>query len=665
MVQLKVIQGGATDYVQDVFGERGYLARYFKGYRPRPGQIQLARAIDRAIVEGAHLIGEGPTGTGKSLAYSVPAVYHAVFNAKRVLIVTANKTLQAQIVNKDLKDLQQAVPWQFTYAVRKGISSYLCVRNHRDRAWEDEDPEAVEDTVQWADLTATGDYEDSPGPPHKVWSHFSTTNDECDGPRRCRHRADCFVIKAKAAAESASIVVTNYHLLYRHLNYAASGKPGSVLPPFDIAILDEAHNAANIARDFLGEDASIGFQSVYRCVAGLHTAELLSLRSRAEALRNAVLDEAKRFWSTLKARPSRVFEKPDDCASHKLEVLLLDTAELYTRLSESLSLVKGSSVQAAQYGATAAKHLVSAARCTKVAEKLANFREMRIKGLVYFIDGGDQVRLRAKALRVGGYLRQNLFLKTPSVIQTSATLAVKGGGRSDFDYVKREMGMQPLPNVHELTVPSPFDWPKQALLVVPEDMPEYEYGNDAFDRAVEDRFEDIVRMVRGRTMGLFTSFRLMERVGAYLRTRQLPYNVLMQREGTNRDLQQRFKSDVSSVLLGTQSFAEGVDIQGEACTCVVLDKINFTPKDDPVMVGLARTDKQVFNNYSVPEAIINFKQRLGRLIRSVNDVGVVVVLDRRLLTKSYGQTFFSSIPPMRVSRTLADIEPFLHSVGGL
>jgi ATP-dependent DNA helicase DinG len=681
---LTVLPGGGAspDYINDVFGVGGYLSRQVTGYKPRPGQIELARAIDKGICEGRHVIGEGPTGTGKSLAYSVPAAYHAVHNKKRVLIVTANKTLQAQIVNKDLKDLLMAVPWHFTYAVRKGISSYLCARDLRDKKWrqvEDEDRDMVADTVEWAEETLTGDFEESPGPPPKIWAEFSTTNDECDGPKNCRSKSDCFVIKAKDAAAKADIVVTNYHLLFRHLNHMASGRPGSVLPPFDIAILDEAHNAANIARDFLGEDATVGFNSVYRCVSNLHMAEVSSLRFRCTEARHTVLDESRRFWAELSARAranNRIFDQPGDCKSEHLEEVLTGAKHVYLALAESLGAttpLRGGKSSTSR-AAAAAGHLISAERCQKVIDKLAAFRTQKINGLVYYIEGsgsedkGGTVKLRSKALRVGRFMRESLFQTTPTVIQTSATLAVKGGGPSDFDYLKREMGMKELPNVDELTVESPFNWPKQALLVIPKDMPLYKFengGSDEFDAAVQERFEEIVRIVQGRTMGLFTSYKLMEKVRDSLRRAALPYEVLVQREATNRELQQKFKRDISSVLLGTQSFAEGVDIQGEACTCVVLDKFNFTPEGDPVLVGLRKSDPNVFQHYQLPEAIISFKQRLGRLIRSINDVGIVVVLDRRLLTKGYGKQFIQSIPPLQIAHDLTAIAPFLRSVGAL
>lgn len=680
---LSVLPGGVgqPDYIDDVFGPRGYLSKQVPGYKPRPGQIELARAIDKGIREGRHVIGEGPTGTGKSLAYSVPAAYHAVHNKKRVLIVTANKTLQAQIVNKDLKDLLMAVPWHFTYAVRKGISSYLCARDYREQKWkevENEDPAVTADTCEWADITETGDFEESPGPPAKIWTAFSTTNEECDGPKSCRDRDDCFVIKAKDRAAKAHIVVTNYHLLYRHLNHVASERPGSVLPPFDVAILDEAHNAANIARDFLGEEATVGFHSVYRCVSGMHLVEVASLRTRCLDARHRVLDESRRFWAEMNARAradKRIFHNPGDCKTEDLENLLREAHGLYLQLADTLSVAipLRSSRSGAARNVAAAGYQVSADRCAKVIDKLVAFRTQKFQGLVYFLEGsgiedrGGTVKLRSKALRVGRFMRESLFLPIPTVIQTSATLAVKGGA-SDFDYLKREMGMKDLSNVDELTVSSPFNWPKQALLVIPQDMPIYKYengGSEEFDAAVQDRFEKIVRIVKGRTMGLFTSYKLMEKVRDSLRKSQVPYEVLVQREATNRELQQKFKRDISSVLLGTQSFSEGVDIQGEACTCVVLDKFNFTPENDPVLVGLAKTDSNVFQHHQLPEAIISFKQRLGRLIRSVSDVGIVVVLDRRLLTKAYGKQFIASIPPLQIAHDLSAIAPFLRRVGAL
>jgi ATP-dependent DNA helicase DinG len=406
-------------------------------------------------------------------------------------------------------------------------------------------------------------------------------------------------------------------------------------------------------------------------------ADVSSLRFRCTAARHAVLDEARRFWGELSDRArakKRIFENPGDCKTERLEAALLDAKMVYADLADALGAatpLRGGKSATAR-ATSAAGHLVSSERCQKVIDKLAAFRTQKINGLVYYIEGssaeGGSVKLRSKALRVGRFMRESLFQTTSSVIQTSATLAVKGGGPSDFDYLKREMGMKELPNVDELTVESPFNWPKQALLVIPSDMPLYKFENDGseeFDTAVQERFDEIVRIVKGRTMGLFTSYKLMEKVRDSLRKSGLPYEVLAQRDATNRELQQKFRRDISSVLLGTQSFAEGVDIQGEACTCVVLDKINFTPKDDPVMVGLAKTDKDVFNHYSVPEAIISFKQRLGRLIRSINDVGVVVVLDRRLLTKAYGKQFIQSIPPLQVAHSLSDIAPFLKRVGAL
>jgi len=673
------------DYLDEVFGPKGYLAQRVQGYQPRPGQISLARLIDQGIRHGRHVIAEGPTGVGKSLAYSVPASYHAIHSNKRILIVTSNKTLQAQIINKDLKDLYAAVPWKFSYAVRKGIGSYLCARDLRDERYlELDDPEAasVQATLAWANRTTTGDFEESPGPVLKIWNAFSTTNDDCDGPKSCRMRNSCFVAQAKRAAEGAHIVVTNYHLLYRHMNYVAAGMKSTILPAYDVAILDEVHNAPDIARDFLGEDATVTLGMINRCIAGLHLHTVPLYKKRCELLRHEIVHEVRTLWDDLEARQRagrKIFEHPEECRSKPLEDRLGKLRELYLGLTDVYGGIEGDPPRS---GAAAERRVNANAcatlgnQCEKAIKKLSAFRTMKLEGMVYFIEAGavddkhgkPPVKLRARALWVGKYMAENLFATTSSVIQVSATLAIKGTGRSGFDFVKREMGMKELPNVDELVVPSPFDWPKNALLVIPSTMVPYVYENgqsDAFDAAVQEHFTKIVNMVKGRTMGLFTSYKLLEKVRDSLRKAKTPYEVLVQREATNRALQQQFRANISSVLLGTQSFAEGVDIQGEACTCVVLDKINFIPKDDPVLVGLGRKDKSVFSNYQVPKAIMDFKQRTGRLIRTVTDVGVIVLLDKRLLTKGYGKLFLDSLPPIQVSHDLADIAPFLRKRGAL
>lgn len=684
---LVVLEGGKgkpePDYINQVFGADGYLANRVDGYRPRDGQIKLARAIDRGIREVRHVIGEGPTGTGKSFAYSVPAAYHAVHHGKKICIVTANKNLQRQIYQKDLAALAAAVPWPFTYAIRKGVSSYLCRRNFENKTYRDlfyessEHRSQIDQTIRWGETTESGDFEESPGPPPKVWASFSTTREECDG-RKCGQFSRCFVKKAKDASEKAQIIVTNYHLFFLHLRMGAE-RP--ILPNFDVVIMDEAHRAANIARDFFGKEVTFG--GLYRCVTNLHMIEVQRFRPEGAALRDEFMREVNAVWAQLAGRArahAHVLTEKEPLSTERLEGLLEKIEGFYKKVADAID-PPGDAIgtRGTAQGAQAAQYRKLSEKCIEKREQLAEFRSVAGEGMVYFVEGsgheekGKYVRLKSRAVEVSGFMRPMLFERYKTVVQTSATLAVRGGDGGDFAYLRREMGMNPRTgtedlSIEELVVESPFNWPKQAMLVIPSSMPEFTHGSDTWDKAVLDHTQRTVEIMKGRTLCLFTSFRMLQQARDRLRN-ETRYRILVQGEGTNRELAMEFQEDIHSVLLGTESFAEGVSIEGEACSCVLLDKIPFINKNDPVMMGLERKLKargsrdDVFRTYMLPEAIISFKQRVGRLIRTVEDVGVVVVLDRRLLTKPYRGQFIKSIPPIRRETALDAIQPFLWEKG--
>lgn len=694
-VKLSVIDGGKSipnaRYIEEVFGQTGYLSKQFDNYEPRRGQIAIAKAIDAAIREDRHLIAEGPTGTGKSLAYSVPAAFHAVHAGKKVCIVTANKNLQRQVYQKDLALLGKAVPWKFNYAIRKGISSYLCLRDLESEKWREladgtltlEEHKMMELTSLWAGETSTGDFEDSPGPSKKIWRGFSTTSEECDR-RGCLEYDNCFVNKAKRRADGSGIIVTNYHLLFLHLSMGPGSK---ILPEFDVVILDEAHRASKIARDFFGIELTFG--SLYRCVTNMHLVRLAGFDKKGRALRDQILGETAALFNFLnKKAASRdtIIGDKWTLKSEKLEDLLSDAYGFYKDAAKALGWspdAKARGVQHAQRLTEGKNYAGLADKCLERKGELAEFRTQAREGTVYFIEGSADkdkwVKLRSKAVEVAARMHHGLFKRFPSVIQTSATLAIKGGtSKSNFEYVRKEMGMRGLDNVSEITVPSPFNWEKQGLLVIPKSMPEYKYGDEkmAWEQAVCSHFEKVINMVGGRTMGLFTSFRMMNMVGDHLKGR-IPYKIYRQGEATNREQADKFQNDVSSILLGTESFSEGISIEGEACTCVILDKIPFVSGGDPVMWGIERSfmeqrgmsqkkaGLEAFQEYSVPEAIISFKQRVGRLIRTVNDVGVIVVLDKRLHTRRYRHQFTKSSPFSKVHDSIDVIEPFLRRVKAL
>jgi len=705
-VTLTLIDGGArqapsTDYIIDVFGTEGYLAKLISGYQPRPGQLKLARSIDKAIINGHHVIGEGPTGVGKSLAYLVPAVFHAAFHGKKVMIVTGNKNLQRQIYGQDLADLDKAVPWGFTYSLRKGVSSYVCLRNLRAEAWRDHlgvgysllEEEMINDTAAWAKVTATGDYEESPGlPDEKIWYEcFATTSDECDR-KACKDFIPCHVRAAKEKAEKVDLVVTNYHLFFLHRKNPDQG----ILPNADIVIFDEAHKAAGIARDFMGD--AIGYKSVLMRITGMKSVDVSGFKKRGGQLAADIRHALSDLWNWVAERSHR---KPiglsvSEVPSQQLEMLLEQAEDFWQDLHIAVTPSKRRKV-APVTNIDAGRCETMQRLCVELRKLFEEFRVAPDMGKVYYakkVGEGEKRRfsLESKQIDVTSFMRHRVFESYPTVVQTSATLAIRGDNneRSTFAYQRSEMGMggkvdgKPL-EVDELVVESPFDWDRQALLVIPETMPDYAYDCPRREQAVCDHFEQVVNTVKGRTLGLFSSFRMLKKVRAQLDA-NTDWRVLAQKDGPNRMLNDEFKSDISSVLLGCEVFSEGFSVEGEACTCVIIDKIPFVHGDDPILWGIDQNLKRrqaklraenkyvprqenAFTVYQRPQGIISFKQRVGRLIRTVQDVGVVVVLDSRLAPrpkgKNYREMFLRSIPPMRLSRKMIDIELFLRGRGAL
>lgn len=631
------------EYIDTVFGPNGIFARRFQGYAPRRGQIELTRAVDRAIEENAHLMAEAPTGTGKSIAYLVPAIRHAVQHGKRVLVVTGNIALQEQLVGKDLPLLAEVLPWEFSFALLKGRQNYLCPsRLHEQEAepqldipGEPFDVDTYQAILSWAETTETGDKSELPfEPPARLWKRFSITSEDCKG-NECRFRDQCFAAKAKAHAEQAMVVVTNYHMLLLHLHLREITGRDLILPPFDIAICDEGHKMADIAREFFG----------FRVTAGsVRWAGRLLGRMGHIRLATALETEVSAFFDALDTYASsdaydRRLRVPGVVTHQALRAALVETFRVY---QEGMDDVLDSDARAELTRAMA--------RAMALVLQLDSAMGLTEEGSVYFLErlpkGG--LALASKVVDVSERLRKLFFDATPSVIVTSATLTTGGS----FEHAKRELGLR---DARELVVESPFDFERQALLIVPEGMPSPQ--EPVFADAVADVVARIVDLAEGRTLGLFTSYRNMN--AAYERLSGCGYRVLRQGDAPRTQLIEAFRKDVRSVLLGTESFWAGVDVPGESLSCVIIDRLPFPPPDDPVLDAVSERDPDWFQDFSLPRAIIAFKQGFGRLIRSQLDRGVVVVLDERLVTKRYGKKFIRSLPYTLKSRRLAHVRHFL------
>lgn len=633
------------DYLDSIFGATGHLSTQ-PGYEVRSGQIKMAAAVDHAIGNDRHLMMEGPTGSGKSYAYMVPAIYHASEHGKRVLVATANIALQEQIVAKDLPALARLLPWKFTFALIKGGNNYLCCSKFDEVASEGGflgetavDADAAAAVHEWARTTKTGDVSELPTiPPPKVWMRYSSSTDDCKG-KDCRYREQCYAQAAREAADSADVVVTNYHMLCADLAVrSATDGNASVLPDHDVVICDEAHALADIGRQFFG----------FKVHAGQISWLARALRDTDAKLSDDARREADKFFAELAAyRKSgkykvRFRRPPPLDANGVLNALneMHDHFKMRARNAEDKDKKAGLSNRAA--------------RCGTIASQIREALAVRDRSSVYYIeDDGRRCQLCMSPVSVAETLGRELF-EPFTVICTSATLATDG----NFNHVALEIGCK---DYDQIIGASPFDMEHQAALIVPMDMPDPR--EQTYTAAVAEHVRQAIDIADGRVLGLFTSYRNLN--AAHARCSGNGHRVLRQGDGPRTQLIDEFRRDVRSSLLGTDSFWEGVDVPGESLSCVVMDRLPFTTPDDPVMDALSERDPDGwFMKYSVPAAIIAFKQGFGRLIRTRTDRGVVVCLDARLRTKAYGRMFLRSLPRVPVWGRMDDMRKILGGPNG-
>jgi ATP-dependent DNA helicase DinG len=695
--------GAQGDYIESVFGENGYLSRQFEGYRPRPGQIALARAVEAGIAQGKHVMAEGPTGTGKSIAYAVPAAFHAAKHGRKIVIVTANIALTEQLAHKDLPLLQEILPWKFKFALIKGRSNYLCtdrllqseaerlVQIGKNTGWglsEDEQTQVAK-INQWAETTNTGDTSELDFVPDgNIWRMFSRGSDECKG-NKCKSFMNCFAYTAKRAARRADIIVTNYHMLFAALNVRRLTGRNVLLPGFDVVICDESHEMAEIARNFFGFQTTAG-----RCRRVASDLEKIEDDWRAKELADKVRNAGQGFYEALGEYKKKAGYKT------RLKVKLAEDREIGERWKWLDKLLDEAAYKLRNMRGNSQDESADWEKASMRAAELRSNIEAAVKledeeDSVYFLEEergekASRVILGSKPIHVSARIRAELYDASPKgtprvsstygedsevewdeedeptedeirerklrdfrvVVQTSATITTDG----TFAYCARETGAH---SYIEVIAESPFDWENQGLLIVPMGLPDPSLDREKFAKAVPEVVAEAIRLARGRTLALFTSNKAVGESHTMLRQIKCPYKLLKQGDMPRMRLIEAFKNDLQSCLLGTTSLWTGVDVPGEACSLVIIDKIPFTTPDDPVIDAIAAKDKDWFNKYSIPMAIIRLKQGIGRLIRSQGDRGVVVLCDPRVIEKKYGPKFIKSFPPMARSRNLAHIGDFL------
>lgn len=588
-------------------------------------------------------LGEGPCGTGKSYAYCVPATLQAVEHRKRTVIVTANIALQEQLVQKDLARLAEVLPWPFTYALIKGRNNYLCesklvqIRTGEPSVLNtDRSLSRQRDTiVDWSYTTQTGDVSELDFVPDPLaWSQFASTADDCLGPK-CQDRAKCWSEKARTAAGNADIVVTNYHLLFAHLVVKAATGLDVVLPAFDHLVLDEAHEAANIAREFFGFSLSV---STFTRLAYLATD--VGLAKQASTVRS----EADALFAKLTQYRNSPRYKTRLTAPGFADVSRLRAA--VASLGQSTNVLCEDGEDPKQQAQAA----VVARTCSRLVAELEEGVELRDDAKVYYLDrdAKDRAKLCGKPVEVGPILEEALFGLGCSVSMVSATLTVAGR----TDYMRRKLGVPD--DALEGVVESPFDSATRAMLVIP---PLHHPAHVEWAPQARAAAQQVLDTAGGRTLLLCTSLRHMKALGETLNPRGR--KLLVQGEAPRPVLTRAFRADVTSTLIGCSSFWTGVDVPGESLVAVVIDKLPFPTPDDPVIDALCERNPRAFVEELVPLTALTLRQGVGRLLRAQTDYGVVVVLDSRLESAQYAHLLRKSLPAMVRSEKLDDVGPFL------
>jgi ATP-dependent DNA helicase DinG len=629
------------------FGQDGRLAGILPGYERRPAQQELAAAVGRVLRQGGLLLAEAGTGTGKTLAYLLPAVELG----RRVVVSTGTKNLQEQLVAKDLPLLARALGRPLDVAVMKGRANYLCTLRLRSfqqagQLAQLEEAALFQAVQDWAPRTETGDRSEVRDLPDSTafWRELSAASENCIG-QACSDFDTCWVTRMRRRAAEADIVVVNHHLLCADLSVRAASDFGEVIPDYDTLVLDEAHLLEDVATQYFGVQVSSHrvedlCQDVERELKAQRwdarelRVELQSLRHRGEWLFRLLQREAGRRLLP-GGLPARVNEE-----SASLLARLEGLRAAILALPERSELLTG-----------------LAGRAQLVKEDLAFLLSADDERHVFFVEArGRAVHMRATPIDVSARLREALFERVRAAVLTSATLSVDGG----FQYLQARLGLEGLVT-EELLLPSPFDYVSQAVLYVPRDMPEPQAP--AF---VERATEEVVRLLersRGRAFVLCTSHANMHALAARV-AGQVPWPLLVQGEAPKAALLEQFKLTPGAVLLATSSFWQGVDVVGRQLSCVIVDKLPFASPGDPVVAArierLRVAGGNPFRDYQVPVAILALKQGLGRLIRSAADRGILAVLDSRLVRKNYGRRFLDSLPPARLVHDLDEVDAFIE-----